>query len=55
MVPLPTVASARLRSHFQDVRLQFERDRAAGLAGVVLPEGLSRKWTRFRNCWAIAM
>jgi integron integrase len=44
MVPLPAQVVPKLRAHLAAVRAQFDRDRATGLAGVFLPEGLSRKY-----------
>ena len=44
MVPLPALLVLPLRNHLHHVRAQFERDRAAGLGGVALPEGLARKY-----------
>ena len=51
MVPLPTLVVARLRDHLSNVRKQFNGDRAAGLAGVALPDGLARKYPSAGTDW----
>jgi integron integrase len=51
MAPLPVSLAAKLRTHLGEVRAQFERDRAAGLGGVVLPEGLARKYPNAGTDW----
>jgi integron integrase len=52
MAPLPTAAVPRLREHLEVVRAQFLRDRAAGLAGVPLPDALARKYRAAATAWA---
>ena len=51
MAPLPASTAPKLRAHLGDVRAQFDRDRAAGIAGVALPEGLSRKYPNAGTDW----
>jgi len=41
---LPEVLVAPLQSHLRRVRGRYERDRAAGVGGVTLPEALERKY-----------
>lgn len=51
MVPLPALVASRLRDHLAEVRRMFDGDRAAGLAGVPLPEGLGRKYPSAGSDW----
>ena len=44
VVPLPARLAQALREHLLTVRAMVDRDRASGLGGVTLPEGLSRKY-----------
>ena len=48
---LPASWVGRLREHLQRLRSLFERDRAAGVAGVWLPEGLDRKYPHAGVSW----
>ncbi len=48
---LPTSLVASLQAHVQRVRLLWERDRAAGRAGVYLPEALARKYPSAVQSW----
>ena len=52
MSPLPTSVVEPLREHLRWVRTVFEEDRAAGTAGVVLPDALPRKYPRAPVEWA---
>ena len=49
---LPASCVAPLREHLERLRSLFQRDRAAGLAGVWLPEGLARKYPKAGVSWA---
>jgi integron integrase len=40
-----------LRRHFEEIRRLHEQDRAAGLAGVWLPDGLERKYPKAGQEW----
>lgn len=51
VVPLPEMAVVGLREHLRDVRAVVDADRRAGVAGVVLPEGLSRKYPSAPMDW----
>ena len=46
MTMVPRSLVDRLREHRERLRALHERDRAAGLPGVALPEGLERKWPK---------
>lgn len=48
---LPEALLARLREHVDRLRALHEADRAAGLAGVWLPEGLARKYRGAGATW----
>jgi integron integrase len=48
---LPASCVGPLREHLARLRVLFERDRAAGLAGVWLPEGLERKYPQAGISW----
>ncbi|MBX3735043.1 MAG: integron integrase [Candidatus Didemnitutus sp.] len=48
---LPEALQGRLRDHLARLRPQWEADRAAGYAGVWLPEGLARKYARAGERW----
>lgn len=48
---LPEALVPRLREHVERLRGLHEADRAAGLAGVWLPEGLDRKLQRAGETW----
>lgn len=48
---LPESLVPALREHLQRLRPQWEADRAAGLAGVWLPEGLARKYPKAGERW----
>ena len=43
---VPRLLKDRLLAHRERLRALHERDRAAGLPGVALPEGLERKWPK---------
>lgn len=43
---IPSKLAPALKAHRERLRALHARDRAAGLAGVALPEGLERKWPR---------
>ncbi|MBI2948011.1 MAG: tyrosine-type recombinase/integrase [Verrucomicrobia bacterium] len=45
------VVVERLRNHVQTVRALFEQDRRDAVAGVWLPDGLSRKYPRAGEEW----
>jgi integrase len=51
VVPLPGLVVGRLEAHLRSVREVFDRDRRAGVGGVVLPEGLSRKYPHASTEW----
>jgi integron integrase len=51
VVPLPGLVVGRLQAHLAAVRRQFELDRAAGVGGVVLPDGLARKYPNASLEW----
>ena len=51
LVPLAHATVESLREHLQSVRKIHEADRAAGVAGVWLPEGLSRKYPKAGEEW----
>ena len=51
VVPLPGLVKARLAEHLQRVREVFDGDRRAGVGGVALPEGLSRKYPNASQEW----
>jgi integrase len=40
-----------LRKHLEVIREWYEKDRAAGVAGVMLPDGLERKYPRAGEEW----
>ena len=48
---LPEKLQPRLREHIERLRPLFESDRKAKLAGVWLPEGLARKYSRAAEQW----
>ncbi len=48
---LPEKLVARLQAHFVGLRETFTEDRAAGLPGVWLPEGLARKYPKAGERW----
>jgi integron integrase len=48
---LPTGLIKPLQAHLSRLRQLHERDRAAGLNGVWLPEGLSRKYSKAGETW----
>ncbi len=48
---LPDKLAARLQAHLAEVRLLHAEDRAAGLPGVWLPEGLARKYPKAGERW----
>jgi integron integrase len=48
---LPEILVERLRAHRDRLRGLYEQDRAAGLAGVWLPEALARKYPRAGVSW----
>ncbi|WED65009.1 integron integrase [Synoicihabitans lomoniglobus] len=48
---LPDVLNQRLDRHLNRLRALFEKDRAEGLPGVWLPEGLTRKLKRAGEDW----
>ncbi|WP_415910709.1 integron integrase [Oleiharenicola sp. Vm1] len=48
---LPESLRARLHEHLARLRSQWEADRAAGHAGVWLPEGLARKYPKAGESW----
>jgi integron integrase len=50
-VPLPAMAIGPLEGHLRRVREMFEGDGLAGVAGVVLPEGLARKYPSASREW----
>jgi len=52
LVPLPHAIVGALTAHVEAIRQRHEQDRAAGVAGVWLPEGLSRKYPRAGEEWA---
>ena len=49
---LPASVSESLKRHLERVRKLHERDRAAGLGGVYLPDALARKYPRAPHQWA---
>ena len=51
-VPLPDQLVPKLREHLSEVRRIYEADLTAGLAGVYLPEGISRKVPNAGKEWA---
>jgi len=48
---LPVSLSERLRAHRETLRRIYEKDRAAGLPGVWIPEGLDRKYPKAGETW----
>jgi integron integrase len=48
---LPDALRERLQRQIEGLRVRFAEDRAAGLAGVWLPEGLARKYPRAGEQW----
>lgn len=48
---LPEALRGRLEAHRDRLREPYAQDRAAGLAGVWLPEGLERKWPQAGQQW----
>jgi integron integrase len=48
---LPTKLIQRLREHVEELRELYAADRAAGLPGVWLPEGLARKFPKAGERW----
>lgn len=48
---LPAQLQAELQAHLERLRKLFAEDRAAGLAGVWLPEGLDRKYRGAGETW----
>jgi integron integrase len=51
MAPLASSVIPRLREHLQEVHAMYLRDRAAGLAGVPLPDALVRKYPAAATEW----
>lgn len=51
MTMLPESLVEPLRSHKERLRALYQEDRAAGLAGVWLPEGLARKYPQAGESW----
>ncbi|MBI4662378.1 MAG: integron integrase [Verrucomicrobia bacterium] len=51
LVPLAHLVVERLGDHLQTVRTLFEQDRRDRVAGVWLPEGLSRKYPKAGEEW----
>jgi len=52
VVPLPRTLVMELHEHVQRMRVMFDRDRAAGRAGVYLPDGLESKFPNGGREWA---
>ena len=50
-VPLPDAVCALMPDHLRDVRRVFESDGQAGLGGVVMPDGLDRKFPNASHEW----
>lgn len=48
---LPELVQEKLRAHRERLRRLHAEDRAKGLAGVWLPEGLERKWPKAGESW----
>jgi len=48
---LPTSLTKRLREHIEGLRSIFAQDRAEGLPGVWLPEGLAQKYQKAGVSW----
>jgi integron integrase len=48
---LPAILQEKLRAHRERLRRLHAEDRAKGLAGVWLPEGLERKWPHAGEQW----
>src|SRR5690606_38027483 len=48
---LPSSLIEPLRSHLERLKQLHHADRAAGLAGVWLPEGLARKYSKAGESW----
>ncbi len=51
IVPLPERYGPVLRAHLDDVRRQKDRDLAAGVGGVFLPDALARKYPNAAREW----
>ncbi|NOY82745.1 MAG: integron integrase [Kiritimatiellaeota bacterium] len=51
MTLLPDSLVGKLRAHLDDIRSLWEQDRANHVAGVYLPEGLSRKYPNAATEW----
>jgi integron integrase len=51
-VPLPDAVRALLPDHLRHVRRLFETDQQRQVAGVMLPDGLSRKYPNAKREWA---
>ena len=51
LVPLAHATVEPLKEHLQGIRKLHEADRAAGVAGVWLPDGLSRKYPKAGEEW----
>ncbi len=52
VVMLPSALEGPLRSQLADAHATWSEDRAAGLAGVHLPDALARKYPRASESWA---
>ena len=50
-VPLPVVVSAPLQEHLREARVSAEKDRAAAVPGVYLPEAIGRKYPDAGTQW----
>lgn len=48
---LPEQLNERLRCHIERLRALYHRDRAQGMPGVWLPEGLARKYQKAGESW----
>lgn len=51
VVPMPGLVVTRLQEHLRAVRDLFDRDRRSGVGGVVLPDGLARKYPNASREW----
>ena len=52
VVSMPKSLRDRLRGHLERVRLLYEQDRGAGVAGVYLPNALAVKYPQAGESWA---
>lgn len=52
MTMLPSKLVDSLRAHLARVRVQYEADRAGGLASVLLPDALATKYPAASSSWA---